>query len=425
MLAAAAIAAVFTIFYNVLQYLLRAPGRFRHAWRLRRRERGYRALTLGMVAVAAGDADEARRQTRRADGLLGEPPLTMLLAAQTAQLDGDDNAARRYFEQMLERPETAFLGLRGLLMQAQRAGDSDRALQLAERASRLRPGTPWVLEALFDLQTRTGRWAEAEATLESMQRHKLLGRDDSNHRRAVLRTERSKAADLRGDGQRALQLAREAHKLDPHLVPASVEVDRLQAASGKPRRAEKVILEAWGTSPHPSLAQAFAELHADLPALERYRRFERLARTNPSHIETHLALAEAAIEAQLWGEAREHLNRAGEERLSARVCRLMAEVETGERGDTEAARSWLSRATEAEPDPMWVCHNCGTGAADWSATCPACSAFDSLEWRIPNRVSPFSLRTTPTLLNLAQQPPETRDDDQTVPAATTSGSASP
>src|SRR3546814_18514174 len=60
----------------------------------------------------------------------------------------------RYFTEMLERPETAFLGLRGLLVQAQREGDIPRAIELAERANRQRPGTRWVLETLFDLQTR-------------------------------------------------------------------------------------------------------------------------------------------------------------------------------------------------------------------------------------------------------------------------------
>ena len=34
----------------------------------------------------------------------------MLLSAQAAQLRGDEGAAARYFNNMLDRPETAFLG---------------------------------------------------------------------------------------------------------------------------------------------------------------------------------------------------------------------------------------------------------------------------------------------------------------------------
>lgn len=143
-LATAIILAAALIVIGFLRVIRRAPGRIRESLRTSRRERGYRALTQGMVAVAAGDPDEANRQARRADVLLSEPPLTMLLSAQAAQLNGDEDAASRYFNAMLERPETAFLGVRGLLIQAQKNNDRRGALEYAERpigCSRKPPGS--------------------------------------------------------------------------------------------------------------------------------------------------------------------------------------------------------------------------------------------------------------------------------------------
>jgi len=81
-----------------------------------------------------GDAEEAQKFARKADVLLAEPPLTLLLSAQAAQLNGDDQAAQRYFMAMIERKETEFLGLRGLIMHALRGGDEATALTLIERA---------------------------------------------------------------------------------------------------------------------------------------------------------------------------------------------------------------------------------------------------------------------------------------------------
>jgi len=52
---------------------------------------------------------------------------------------------------MLERPETAFLGLRGLLMQALKAGDRREALELARRAYEERPKTGWAITTLLAL----------------------------------------------------------------------------------------------------------------------------------------------------------------------------------------------------------------------------------------------------------------------------------
>ena len=82
--------------------------------------------------------------TRRADKLLDHAPATLLLSAQTAQLEGDEGAART-FQEMLKHQETEFLGLRGLLAQAMKDGDWESALTLARRAYLRRPNTPWVL----------------------------------------------------------------------------------------------------------------------------------------------------------------------------------------------------------------------------------------------------------------------------------------
>jgi HemY protein len=78
--------ALAALIYRFWRGVRRAPGSFGR-WRgASRRDRGYRALTKGMVAVAAGDAAAARRFAREADNFLHDRPLTMLLSAQAAQL---------------------------------------------------------------------------------------------------------------------------------------------------------------------------------------------------------------------------------------------------------------------------------------------------------------------------------------------------
>ena len=119
-----ALAWVLAVLRGVWKWLRRAPGRFVEARRERRREEGYEALGRGLAAVAAGDAQEARRFARKASTLLDEPPLTRLLTAQAAQLGGDEKEAARQFQAMRDDPATEFVGLRGLLAKALR--DNDR-----------------------------------------------------------------------------------------------------------------------------------------------------------------------------------------------------------------------------------------------------------------------------------------------------------
>ncbi len=377
--------------FHVLRLMVRGPGMFARGRRERRRRRGYRALSQGMVAVAAGDPAEAKRFARQANALLAEPPLTLLLSAQAAQLNGDEKAAEKYFTAMLDSIETEFLGLRGLIMQALKRKDEHEALKLATRAKALRPKTPWVLGSLFELQARAGKWAEAEATLAQAARRKALTAVDSARHRAVMLYEQSRVASAENRDRDAVRLAAKAHALAPGFTQAAARYAEMLKSSGQARHARKVLETAWSQAPHPELAKAYEALFGEERPLQILKRFEALVTRHKDHIESHIALAEAALKARLWGEARRHLGEAGGREdspaPSARICRLMAELEEAEHSDLPAARMWLARATTtAAQDAGYVCAACGGEVGAWSSLCPHCRSFDSIEWRQPGRV---------------------------------------
>src|SRR5262249_2052424 len=140
--------------------------------------------------------------------------------------------------------------------------------------------------------------------------------------------------------------------------------------------------------------------------------------------ESHLAVAAAALEAQLWGEARRHLEAASANGPSARACRMMAELEEAAHHASAAARRWPEPAAEAPPDAGYECsacpaghrlwqgqrvrrwperaaggrvdagYQCAAGAAEhrmWHALCPNCGAFDPPSWKVPARASALLL----------------------------------
>lgn len=388
-LAIGAAIVVIAFLWALLRRLLGGPRAFSRRRREKRRRAGYRALTQGMVAVAAGDPDEAQRQARKADVLLADPPLTLLLSAQAAQLNGDEDAARKYFTAMLNRPETEFLGLRGLLTQALREGDRGTALRLTERARSLRPRTQWVLASLFDLQARERRWDEAQETIAEIIKRKAMPPEIARRHNAALFYERSREADADGRPRDALQHVARAVSLAPDFTAAVRRHAELLQREGRARQAAKALEAGWRHQPHPALVGAWHALEPHETALDRVKRMERLAGANPGHPESRIALAGAALSAQLWGEARRQLEPImGEASATPRVCRLMAELEEAEHGDHAAARQWLERTATAPPDPVWLCAECSGEAHDWVALCPHCGAFDSLDWKRPARALP-------------------------------------
>lgn len=377
--------------YRFWRFLRAVPGEITTAMKERRQRKGYTALSSGMVAVAAGDAPEARRQARRAEALLSDSaPLTRLLSAQSAQLDGDEKAAEKFFTDMLDDPETKFLGLRGLLTQAVKAGNKSRALELAEAAHRMQPGSEWVAATLFELQSGSGAWLSAADTNDDMAKKRLLEKPEAERRRAVIAFELSKESEDAGDSAKALKQLKSAADMAPDLIPAVVALVRRYTADGQHRKATSVAEKTWAKTPHPDLLEPYWDARKAPDGIARVKASEKLAAVNSDHPESHVALARAALGAELWGEARKHLQEAGAGdglEPQARICRMMAELEERENGDLTKAREWLVRAGSAPGDEKWVCGECGNAVAVWTSHCGNCNAFDSYTWRTPPHIS--------------------------------------
>jgi HemY protein len=365
------------------RWIVGAPGALLEGWGDSRRRRGYRELTQGLAAVAAGDGSEAQKHARKAEKLLAEPALTLLLSAQAAQLTGDRDGAKRAFNAMLDDEQMAFLGLRGLIGQALREGDQAQALAYAERAFQLRPQTPWVVHSLFDMQAQIGQWKAAQETLDSGLRRRVVTQEKGRTLRALLLVERSRAAERDGNSADALALAREAFGLAPERIAVTQRLAELQIKGGDSKRALKTLERGWAVATHPDLAELYLKASGESDPLKRVGIVRRLAERNPNDIESHLALAQASLDANLWGEARRHLETAGGTNPSVRVCRMMAEVEERAHSDQAKVHEWLARATDAPADRAWRCGACGAHHESWRPVCESCGAFGTLHWRAP------------------------------------------
>jgi HemY protein len=380
-----AVVAVLLTLGSILRGLVQMPGNFARRRRERRQRAGYTALVGGFAALAAGDSLEAQRAARRAATLLDDAPLTLALSAQSAELDGDAAAAHRLKAAMLEQPETALLGLRGLFVEAMRAGDHAAALDFAERARRLRPLLPWAVEGVLELQLRAGRWEEARDTLADAARRHIVPNERARRHRSAILIELSRAAERRGELRTAASLAAQAVTLTPSRAAPSCREAEALVALGRTRAAAKAIERAWRNTPHPELARLYEGLHPGEAPLTRLASAQRLAGENPDYEDSHVIVAEAALAARLWGEARRHLALAVAASPppgpSRRLCRLSARLEDSEHNDSAAAREWLDRAVTAPPDPRYVCTSCGGEGPVWHALCPDCGGFDTLAWR--------------------------------------------
>ena len=366
--------------WSALRWLWSSPATVGRILNRRREKRGLDALSSGIIAIGAGDRALAARYAGQARKALPHEPLTHLLRAQTAQLAGDRATSRRIFEAMLASPDTEQLGLRGLFLEARREGEQEAARQFAERALKLNAKLDWPIEALFDLQCRAGDWQGALDTLAIGRRQSSIDKTVANRRRAVLLVAQAQAAeDTAAD--KALELAQEAHRLAPDLVPAAAIAGRILASQGNTPRAARVLLKTWRLSPHPDLAAAYAHARPGDSPRDRLNRVRHLARLTPHDSEGPIALAITAIEAREWDEARRALEPLLEGRLTQRVATLMARIEGEQHGHAGRVREWLARAVNAPRDPAWTAD--GVVSDRWAPVSPVTGALDAFRWRVP------------------------------------------
>lgn len=377
LLGLAIIAAV--IAWSLLRGAWRMPRRLRRHHHDKRQARGRHAITHGLLAIGQGDSDAARRHAQTAKRLTANDPLTLLLHAQSAQLDGDRDGALRAFRAMAEREDTRLLGLRGLFIEAQRSDDPHAAVTVAEEALKLAPGSTWASQAVLGFRCAQGDWSGALKILDNNLASGLIDRAAYRRQRGVLLTARALELETR-DRDAARDSVMEAVKLAPTLVPAAVLASKFQSEAHQIRRSMKLIEAAWLAQPHLDLADAYAHVKLGDSARQRLVRVETLASKAPGHIEGALAIARAAIDASEFARARAVLAPFTDD-ATQRTAMLMAEIERTENGDSGRARAWTLRAVRARHDPVWTAD--GYVSERWRPVSPVTGRIDAFQWQTP------------------------------------------
>lgn len=365
----------------VLLWLRSAPHRITKHYADVKRDKGMAALTQGFVAVAAGDAISARKLAKLANHKLGKTPLTLLLQTQTAQMEGNDAEVKQCLTSLLENKETELIALKGMLLQAQKQGNLEEAITLAERAYALNPHATWVTPVLADLYKHTQSWEKARKMLEESSK-KDKPSHDKQRMLGILLLSQARDALQAGNADAALKFSYRANKLLPGFVPGAVILAEILQKLGKTKKAAHMLEQHWATTPHPDIAKAYHALYADETPEKQLKHMERLVSGAKEHPESHWVIAHYALQAENFNKARSHLKSLLDIRPTVSAYKMMYELEKLEGSDAESLQSWIDKAANATQDTAWVCKECSfSNKSRWEAICSNCDHFDSFQWK--------------------------------------------
>ncbi len=348
-----------------------------------RERKGFEALADGLMALASGEGRTAMAKAAKAEKYLKRPELTNLITAQAAEQSGDTRKAQEVYKRLLTDERTRFVGVRGIMKQKLAEGDTDTALKLAEKAFALKPKHEETQDLLLKLQAGSEDWTGARKTLDAKLKYGSLPRDVHKRRDAVLALSEAKDVVAEGKSIEAREVAIEANRLSPDLIPAAIMAAGTYVEQGKNRYATRVLKKAWDAQPHPELAAAFARIEPDETPEARIKRFKGLIKSQPDHPEAKMLMAELNIAAEDFPEAKRALGDLVTSDPTARSLTIMAAISRGEGDEDGVVRGWLAKALAAPRGPQWVCDNCQQIHGGWEPVCTNCKSFDTLSWRSP------------------------------------------
>ena len=414
--AVVAVGAAVMIVWWLLKSIWNSPYAIARHFRVRRRDRGYQALSTGMIAAGAGDGALARRKTKEAAKLIrsDQEPLVNLLDAQASLLEGDHEGARQKFEAMLDDPEMRLLGLRGLYLEAERLGDRNAARHYAGRAASTAPQLAWAAEATMEELAARGDWDGALKLADAQKSTRQIERDAANRRRGVLLTAKAGAL-MDSDPTGAKAAALDANRLLPDFAPAALVAAKVLFKQNDLRKGSKVLEAAWRAEPHPDVADLYVRARPGDAVLDRLGRARKLQEMRKNHVESSLAVARAALDAQDFALARQEAEAATRMQPSEGAYLLLADIEEADTGNQGKVRQLLSQAVRAPHDAAWVAD--GVSTDRWAPVSPVTGRLDAFEWRGPVERAGRLIeahRPAPEIAAPVLAAPEREDDDAIV-----------
>lgn len=370
-------------------------------------------LLKNLMALSAGDHDQARSSATQFAKAQGQGPLTSLIHVHTCALVGDEPGRIQAVRQLLAHEETQDYAQRLMVRQAFLERDWPRAAKMTAQTLAERPQARWAHQMHIAILAQQADWQGALAAAamtahpasglswlkKRLRRHQAAPLTPSQH--SALLTALGQEHLIHKRWEDALSAFRQATKESPNcLVPATIGMAASLLALHKRAAAQKRLRRAWQVAPHPELMGAWLSTHSDSSLISRFQKAEKLAQLTPHAYQAHLCLAGEALNAGLIGVCQKHADWCLENHPTQAVHHIRAKLQQLA-NNVEESRASLELAMHAPVDPAWICNACGHVHSGWAAVCTQCCALGTLTWDSPHNIRQTAHITSSQALTLA------------------------
>lgn len=342
------VVAFFTFLFVVLSFLLskhiltrvtELPSLYFSFLRKSREKKAKDEMIELLTSLEAEDFLRALSHQKKATLSLSLDPLFLWFSGNAFEKANKLLESEQCYLDLTKNPLTAFLGLKGQICSALQRGDYKLAGTLLDKTEKLIPTSPWVLKHLLALAREQKDYKKAEELILKLEDLDYFSSEQSKKQIAYLQY--LDALQTEASPSQKEAFLRQAHYLDPYLVEATENLAVLLSEKGNKKEALHVIETTWRLTPNRSLGNLYVKISKPKGDIEAYQAASQLMMQKSKSSESLLFLAETALKAKLWGEARNHLKELIKLDPRAKVYKHLAALELEENQNSNAALSWL------------------------------------------------------------------------------------
>jgi len=328
-----------------ISWLLGIPFRWVSFLREIQERKASATLIDFLSSFEAENLSQALHHQKKGARFLAKDPFFLWISGNVFEKAEKPFEAEKCFMDLAQRPSTLFLGLKGQIRAALHRRDFQFAQALLERAEKIVPNSPWVLNHLLALAREKKDFKKAEELLLHLEDLGYLPPDKSKRQIAYIHYLEAIQPDVSLTQKEVL--LRKCHGLDPNLTKATEALAQLLNDQGKRKEALQILETAWLLTPCQTLGDLYLKLTSPKDGIEAYQFAEQLIKHHPKASESLLFLARVALKAKLWGEARAHLADLLKNDPSSVVYSLLATLELEENQNQKTAIAWLEKGMKA------------------------------------------------------------------------------
>jgi HemY protein len=328
------------------------------------------------AALAASQPEEADECATLASHLVPQDPVVLYMAAQSASASNNMEKAIIYFNTMLNEPRLKFLGLCGLIQDAQQKNDFLKAAPLLKQALKLRHDSPKLIELL---QKNNLKLLENNMTPENYkdEMYKFLTREELAIYTSLQLFLTAKKQEELTNYEEAKNLLKKALNEAPSFTSAAIALSYICLQTSIDNKTFKILLKTASLAPHAQLLNNMLALGKyETPTIAYHFFSEQLSM---DHYENLLFLSTLAGNASLMDIAKQLAEKAVSIYPTLRAYQQLANIMATAPGNINSP---IYSADTIKPDATWHCHSCAHAYNEFHVFCPNCDDLNTINYGI-------------------------------------------